>query len=173
MEKGLEDMPILVHQKPYKFKVENDKWNFRNRLISLNEQKSIQNNPNILTDSLKIVELFQNAEVQDSMNWQKDELPKVYLISESKNLNFRNIRNELNLVEKKEIKELKKQIRQFNNNRSKWRSFPISISRPIYSNDKKYALIAYNFGNNGGSIMIYKLDGKKWIFAGEPERWAY
>ncbi|RKN01786.1 hypothetical protein D7036_17375 [Aquimarina sp. BL5] len=173
MEKGLEDMTKLIYQKPYKFKVDNDKWANRNRLGSLKEQKIILDNPNILTDSLTIVELFENAKIQDLKNWNKDELKNVYLISNNQNLSFRKVQRELELSEKEQIKKLKKQIRQFNNNKSKWRSFPISISRPIYTNDKKYALIAYNLGNNGGKIVIYKLDGENWIFAGEPKRWAY
>ena len=173
MESGLEDKSKLVNKEPFKFNVDNEKWDFRNRLMSLNEQKSIQNNSNILTDSLKIVELFKNAKIQDIRNWKKEELSKAYLISELQNLSFRTVQSELNLTKKEQIKELRKQIRQFKNNPDKWRSFPISVSRPIYSNNKEYALIAYELGNNGGKIVIYKLDGENWIFAGEPVRWAY
>ncbi|PWH81482.1 hypothetical protein DIS18_14465 [Algibacter marinivivus] len=163
----------IVYEKPFKFNIKNGKWDLKYRMESLNEQKSNPNKSNILTDSLIVKELCKKAENQKLKNWSEEELDNIYLAKNTEYLNIKTIKNTLNLTQKSEIKILKKQIRQYNSYKNKWRSFPLSLSRPVYSENKEYALIAFNYGNNGGEIVIYQKIKENWINVGVIEGWAY
>lgn len=170
---ALQDKSKIIYQEPFKFRMKTGKWDLTYRMDYLLEHKKNTNNPNILTDSLIVKELCEKAKTQNLKKWSAEEFSDVFLISNTEYLNFREIRDSLKLSEKKEIKKLRKQINQFNNDKNKWRSFPLSLSRPIFTDDKAYALIAFNYGNNGGQIIIYKKVKNKWFNAGIIEGWAY
>lgn len=173
MEVTIQDKSKIIYEEPFKFKMKTGKWNLKYKMEYLLEHKKNINNLNIITDSLIIKELCEKAKTQNFNKWSPKEFNNAYLISNTDYLNYRKIRDSLKLSEKKEIKKLRKQINQFNNNKNEWRSFPLSLSRPIYTDDKAYALIAFNYGNNGGQIIIYKKIKNNWINAGIIEGWAY
>lgn len=173
METALVEKSKLVYEKPFNFNIKNNKWKLKYRMELLREQKLDSNNSNILCDSLIIKELCEKAVNQKPKNWSKEEFKNIYLVKKTEYLNFKDIKEALNLTEKSEIKKMRKQIRQYNNYNNKWRSFPLAVSRPVYSDNKKYALIAFKYGNNGGQIIVYQKIKENWIFGGVIEGWAY
>lgn len=173
MEVAILDKSKIIYKKPFKFKLKNSKWDLKYKLESLREQKRESKNSEILTDSLILIELYQNAKSQNLENWSNEEIDNVFLIDKIEYLSVKKIKEVLNIVEKSDIKKLRKQVREYNYDKRKWRSFPLSMSRPVYTNDKKYALIAFNYGNNGGKIIVYHEDKKVWINVGVLEGWAY
>lgn len=155
------------------YKIKNGKYDIVNRLQNLKEQYVNYENEDVIIDSVIVKQLCLKAEKLDTTNWKIDELRNAYLIDDSEILNFKHISTTNNIKEKIALKELKKQVNQVNNQPSKWRSFPITISRPLYSDDGNYALIIFKYGNNGGAINMYRLNVGQWIFAGYLDKWSY
>lgn len=98
-----------------------------------------------------------------------------YLTSFNEKLNLDSIKNlykNLNYSFEKQ-KQLIKEIRNYNSNISQYRNFPLMISEPIYSNDKKHLIIGISNGNNGGEISLYENKENSWVFVLDIYRWAY
>ena len=98
-----------------------------------------------------------------------------YLTSFNEDLNLNNIKNLFKIlnysVEKQ--KQFIKQIKRYNAKISQYRNFPLMISEPIYSDDRKHLLIGINYGNNGGEIRLYENKENSWVFVINISRWAY
>ncbi|WP_431161981.1 hypothetical protein [Flagellimonas beolgyonensis] len=107
-------------------------------------------------------------------NWTEKELPNKIIIG---NNAFISIKNGLEIIPwetKEDKKRIKKEIRKYNNRGTEWRSFPLSMSRPIYSDSGEYALIGFIRGNNGGNVSLYKKnDSKNWKYIEDIYSWAY
>ena len=102
-----------------------------------------------------------------------NDFKNAYLIKEGEILSVKKVLSELEIKDKKEVKNLKKQIRQYKNRPNEWRGWPISISKPIFSNDKQFCVIGFVFGNNGGHTELYKKSNSKWERIGIFNRFAY
>ncbi|MGC6431262.1 MAG: hypothetical protein ACON5F_09500 [Jejuia sp.] len=150
---AVQDKSKIINQKPFKFKLKEGKWEMKYRMESLSERTLKYPNSYKLTDTSVVVELCKNSKKQDSKNWSQEEFKNVFITEDSKFLNFKEIRTNLRLEERQEIKKLRKQVNSYNFNRRSWRDFPLSLSRPIYTNNGKYALIAFKYGNERGEIV--------------------
>lgn len=173
LESILPEDAVLITREPFNYKITNSKYDIDSRLNSLREQRLHSKNDDILIDSIIVKKLCLKAENLDSTLWKPNELLNSYLTTHSKLLNFKEITTYLKIDDKGKLKELRKKINQYKYEPHKWRSYPISLSRPVYTDDRNYALVIFKYDNNGGEINIYRLINNKWIFAGRIENWSY
>lgn len=164
LKTALEDKSLIVYDKPVKPKLP---------YFILYEKEFF--NGKSKSDSLNIRELISKIDTleTDYSNWKKDELKKGIIVSKGKKIDLKLEMLKVSDKPKIEQKKLKKEIRSFNNNKSGWKNYPLSISRPIISNDGKMALITIISGNSGGSTLLYKMEKNEWKYFEYLERWAY
>ena len=164
LEVTLEGKSTIVYKKPAKPKLpffilyEREFFNEKNKSDSLNIRELMSK-----IDTLEI----------DYTSWTNDELKSQIIVSKNKKIDLKMEMLKVSEKPKTEQKKLKKEIKGFNNNKSGWRNYPLSISRPIISKDGKMALITIIRGNSGGSTELYKMENGKWKYFEHLERWAY
>lgn len=162
LEIVLEGKSQIIYEKPAKPKLpsyyEEDFLNRKNKSDSLNIRDLISK-----VDSIKI----------DYSNWTKAELKTKIIATKGTKIDLKREMLKASKRSKTEQKILKKEIKGFNNYKNGWRNYPISISRPIISKNRKMALITIIRGNSGGSTLLYKMENKKWKYFECLERWAY
>ncbi|WP_025665522.1 hypothetical protein [Aquimarina megaterium] len=164
---ALADKTKIVNKEGYKPNLKTDKWNVNNYLYELNESKLI------LKDSIILIELISKTNIQKLMEWKVDELNEVYLTKKDQKIIIKAALESIKPESKEQERELKRKIRQYNNNPNKWRDWPLSISRPVFSDDNKYGMINFKFGNNGGYSSLYQNLNEKWELIGIFNRFAY
>ncbi|SHJ27772.1 hypothetical protein [Aquimarina spongiae] len=167
LDLALVDKTKIINKDGYKPNLKTDKWNIYNYLYELNESKRI------LNDSITLIELISKSTTQNLTEWKVDELNEVYLIKKNQKISINAALESIKPKSKEQERELKRKIRQYNNNPNKWRGWPISISRPVYSNDNKYSVISFKFGNNGGYSCLYQNLNQEWKLIGVFNRFAY
>ncbi|WP_282088678.1 hypothetical protein [Aquimarina algiphila] len=167
LDLALVDKTKIVDKEGYKPNLKTDKWNINNYLYELNESKLI------LKDSIILIELISKTTTQNLTEWKIDELKEVYLTKKNQKINVNAALESIKPKSKEQKRELKRKIRRFNNNPDKWRGCPLSISRPIFSDDNKYSMISFKFGNNGGYSSLYKNLNEEWKLIGVFNRFAY
>jgi len=161
---SLAEKSLIVYEKPAKPKLpffilfEKEFFNGKNK-----------------SDSLNIRELISKIDTLDInySKWTKNELKNRIVVSKGQKIDLKKEMIKMTYKPKAEQKKLKKEIKSFNNSKSGWRNYPLSISRPIISNDGKMVLITVIRGNSGGSTELYKLEYGKWKYFEHLERWAY
>ena len=165
LENVLKDKSLIVYDKPTKPKLP---------YFILYDEKDFFTGKS-KPDSLNVRELMSKIDTLeiDYSNWTKDDLKNRIIVSKGKKIDLKQEMLKISGKPKIEQKKLKKEIRGFNNNKSGWRSYPLSISRPIISNDGKMALITIIRGNSGGSTLLYKMENDEWKYFEYLERWAY
>ncbi len=164
LEVVLQDRSLIVNEKPVKPK---------SPFFILYEKEFFAGKSK--SDSLNIRELMSKIDTLeiDYEKWAKEEMENRILVSKNKKIDLKQEMLKISDKPKEEQKKLKKEIKGFNNNKSGWRGYPLSISRPIFTNDKNLALITIIRGNSGGSTVLYKFDNGKWNYFEYLERWAY
>ncbi|AXT59269.1 hypothetical protein D1816_02530 [Aquimarina sp. AD10] len=167
LDLALIDKTKIVNKEGYKPNLKTDKWNINNYLYELNESKLI------LNDSMILIELISKSTTQNLMEWNVDELNEVYLTKKNQKIIINTALEAIKPKSKEQQRELKRKIRQYNNNPNKWRGWPLSISRPIFSDDNKYSIISFKFGNNGGYSSLYQNLNEEWKLIGVFNRFAY
>ncbi len=163
---ALSDKTKLISENVYQFHLKNSKWDIGNYLYTLDEQK-------LKIDSLTFVQLINKTLETKAGKWKKEDFKNAYLIRKGEVLSVKKVLSELGIKDKKEIKTIKKQIRQYNNRPNEWRGWPMSISKPIFSDDKQFCIIGFEFGNNGGYTELYNKSESKWKRVGIFNRFAY
>ena len=156
----------LISENVYQFHLKNNKWDIKYYLYTLDEQQ-------VKIDTLTFVKLINKSLEQNPEKWKKEDFKNTYLIKKGEMLSSKKVLLELGINGKKEIKSIKRQIRQYNNRPSEWRGWPMSISKPIFSNDKQFCIIGFKFGNNGGYTELYKIVDSEWKQIGIFNRFAY
>ncbi|MBC8111327.1 MAG: hypothetical protein H7Y04_09740 [Verrucomicrobia bacterium] len=131
---------------------------------------------NYAIDSLLLIELIRNSNNVDTSYWKESDFEKSILIKDrEKFVNFKQVKQQLSLTEKSEIRKFRKLISHYNNTESENRDI-YYISRPVFSHDKKFAVIMYDNGRNlngGGAISLFKLEQETWIKLGDLNRWKH
>ncbi len=163
---ALSDKTKLISENVYQFHLKNSKWDIGNYLYTLDEQK-------LKMDSLTFAQLINKTLEIKAEKWTKEEFKNAYLIKKGEVLSVKKVLSELGIKDKKEKKTIKTQIRQYNKRPNEWRSWPMSISKPIFSNDNQFCIIGFKFGNNGGHTELYKKSDSKWNRVGVFNRFAY
>ncbi|MEC7262922.1 MAG: hypothetical protein VXW38_04215 [Bacteroidota bacterium] len=127
------------------------------------------------TDTTEIKILIEKAKTNDPIfnSWTTKELPRKILIDDNDFISFK---KGLDIVPWKtnvSKKRIKKEIRKYNNRGNDRRSFPLFMSRPVYSNSGNYALIGFVKGNSGGNVSLYKKDDtQNWEFVEDIYGWS-
>ncbi len=155
---------LIIYEKPAKPKLP----------FSILYEKEFFNGKN-KSDSLNVRELMSKVDTLDIdySKWTENELKNRIVVSKGKKIDLKKEMLKMSDKPKAEQKKFKKEIKGFNNNKSGWRNYPLSISRPIISNDGKMTLITIIRGNSGGSTELYKMENGKWEYFEHLERWAY
>ena len=166
MDIALSDKTKLINEDVYQIRLKNDKWNISNYLNALNEQ-------GIINDSIVLVNLINKSLKTKPEKWKKENLKKAYLVKKSQKILQKKVLAEIEILDKREIKTIKRQIRQYNNRPNEWRGWPMSISKPIFSDNNQFCIIGFQFGNNGGYTELYKKVDSKWKQIGIFNRIAY
>ncbi|WP_299316037.1 hypothetical protein [uncultured Aquimarina sp.] len=164
---ALADKTKIITKEGYKPNLKTDKWNVNNYLYELNESKPI------LKDSIILIELISKTVTQNLTEWKVDELNEVYLIKKDQKISIKAALKSVKPESKEQERELKRKIRKYNNNPNRWRGLPLSISRPVFSDDNKYGMISFKFGNNGGYSSLYQNLNEEWELIGIFNRFAY
>lgn len=172
LESALNGKSNIVVEKPTKINLGN--YNFKTReflnWLDLNKAEFDKK------DTTEIKTLINKAKSSKPIykGWTEKELPNKILIGHNE---FISIKNGLEIIPwetKEDKKRIKKEIRKYNNRGTEWRSFPLSMSRPVYSDNREYALIGFIRGNSGGNVSLYKKnDLQNWKYIEDIYGWAY
>lgn len=125
MDVALADKTKLISENVYQFHLKTNKWDIKNYLYTLDEQQ-------VKIDSLTFVELIHKTIEQDPEKWRKRDFKNIYLIKKGEKLSSKKVLSELGIYDNKQIKLIKRQIKQYNNRPNEWKGWPLSISKPIF-----------------------------------------
>jgi hypothetical protein len=117
-------------------------------------------------DNVIIKQLYNNCNNYDSSRWSVLELPKSIFISNKPDyVSFKAYKLQHTDLSDSLYKTVKKLIRKWNNTETESRELYYA-SRPVYDDNKNYAIIQIGFdcGNLCGSnwIILYKIENKEW-----------
>ncbi len=124
-------------------------------------------------DSTLISELITESNFQNPSLWENQELKNAIIVQKGEKINLKEALKFTSKNSKEEIKALKYDIRTYNSHTPNWRKIPVGLSRPVYSKNQQFAMIAFRFGNEEGFISLYKKEKSNWVFIGNLGRWVY
>uniref|UniRef100_UPI00404BA3CC hypothetical protein n=1 Tax=Flavobacterium sp. TaxID=239 RepID=UPI00404BA3CC len=110
--------------------------------------------------------LFENfsSQIEETKKseWYKSDFVDKLIISENKKIKKR----DFSLFSKKltvnEKKILKYQIKHLNSKKEGLRSFPLKVSKPLFSKDNKFAILGILYGNESGEYYLFEKVNDKW-----------
>ena len=128
-------------------------------------------------DDTILIELIKNSKNPDTTKWTEDDFKSFVLVEAADvYINPKNVIKKFSLTDKTQIKKMKRQIADFNNNHSFNRNI-YYFSRPIFDKTKKYAIISHGNGNKGlmgrDYISLFHYNGDNWTKLGVVTRWIY
>jgi hypothetical protein len=133
---------------------------------------------NLNLDTAKFAQIIRNAEWADTTIWEENELPRALLVTRRDEVVSKKYAlKKLEIIDAKEIRFYKKQIRKFNaaeiNDRNLY-----YFSRPVFDNSKSLAIIqwdnAHSYLGGGGGIILFQLQSDKtWKKLGNILDWRY
>ncbi|RZJ66277.1 MAG: hypothetical protein EOO50_10115 [Flavobacterium sp.] len=162
MDIALKNKPLLIEESAFEIKEIMSSLN----VTFVNEEFHIIDKP--LLDDLKL-----QSEKEQKSSWKKSDFKNRILIRQNEKISLDSIKEVANSLNKEQKKLLTEQIKSYNANEVLYRGFPIKISKPVYSSDRRFAVVGFSKGNNGGEIVLYKLVGEKWREENVLKRWAY
>ncbi|MDW7694366.1 hypothetical protein R9C00_06420 [Flammeovirgaceae bacterium SG7u.111] len=167
LEIALEDKSSIVESTPFYRELNIDTFN---TFYVPRHMKSLN-----FKDTTLLINLIKKSNLKlDTSKWNQTEFTKKIVVKEEGE--FIKVKKALSLfpnLNEEEQKALKKEIRKYNNRTSSWRSFPIAVSRPVFSENGNFSLITIRNGNNGGEIILYEKRNGNWFLVGYVKRWAY
>lgn len=167
LDVALRDKSPIVINEPYIIKLEEDPFYIKRYLDYLNHSSVVVKDTSLIRSLVKL------SKVQDTTKWRAEEFLKRIVINNDDFINTKKTTRQLASLNKYKLKEFKKEIRKYNNRSNDWRSFPIRVSRPIYSDDCKFVIVGVIRGNEGSEISLFKSSRSSWIHLGYLERKAY
>lgn len=162
MEIALKDKLLIIKSEAFEIKQKLKLLDFR----EVNEQCN-------KIDKTLLEDLKLQSEKEQKSIWEKSDLKNRLIINPNEKINLDSVKTVINALDKSQKKHLLKEIKKYNANEMVYRDFPLEVSKPIYSSDRKFAVIAFSRGNNGGEMVLYKLVGEKWEVECGLTRWAY
>lgn len=109
---------------------------------------------------------------QSAKNWESGDLKGKYLVQDQTHLRPSLVLKYITTFSKLEVKKVKNEVRTFNRLNG-WKKTPLSVSTPAYSQDQKHAIIALQYGNEGGEYRLYEKVLSEWKFVTVLAQWAY
>jgi hypothetical protein len=124
-----------------------------------------------------LIELINNSKNPDTAKWTDRDFKNFILVETADTyINSKDIITKFAITDKAQIKNLKRQIADFNNNQPFKRNI-YYFSRPIFDKTKTYAIISHGNGHAGlmgrDYISLFHHDGKTWTSIGVVTRWIY
>ncbi|WP_291083322.1 hypothetical protein [Flavobacterium sp. BFFFF1] len=120
-----------------------------------------------------IIEEFKlQANEQKASNWNESDFKDRILIKNKERINVDKVLTLSPNLTDRQKKDLRKAIKIYNSTDDEWRTFPLQISKPLYSKQRDYAVIGFIDGNSGGTINLFHLENGEWKSIGGT-RWAY
>jgi len=167
MDVALKGQSSIILSEPYIIILKEDPFSINKYLYYLNHSGTV------VTDTSLIKSLVELSKFQDTTEWQLKEFNKRIVINPGDYIHQKKVINQLSPLNDFELKEIKTEIRKYNNRSNDWRRFPIRVSRPIFSDDNNFALIGIIRGNEGSEISLFKYSDSSWIHLGYLERKAF
>lgn len=167
LDVALTDKSTIIISKPVKINLREHSFYIHGYMEYLNHRDTVLADTSIIRDFIRL------SRSQDTTDWKTKDFNKRLVISENQIINVKKALNELETLTDVEAKAFKKEFRQYNNRTSGWRSYPIRLSKPLFLEDKKLALISVVRGNEGSEISLFELNNGKWVHLGYLERKAF
>ncbi len=157
METALKNKPIIIESKAFEIKPD---------IMLLSKFDLVgQKIEEELLDDFKL-----QSEKEQKTFWKKSDFKNRIVIAENEKVNLDSIAF---ILKDLSIEERKTEIRgygKYNNRELFLRSFPLGVSKPIYSSNGNFAIIGFSKGNIGLEIEIYQLLNEKWEFVCSSRR---
>jgi len=171
LEVALKDKSNIIINKPFKIDLENYTFNARDFYGYLD----LIDSSFPITDTTKLKEFIALAKAAkpDLNPWIKEEMPNKIIIALEEYIKPKIGLETIGWKTKEEKKAILKEIRKYNGRGTEWRSFPLTMSRPVFNSDTTLALIGLIRGNNGGNVSLYRKENEAWLWVCELKRWAY
>ena len=123
-------------------------------------------------DTKYLVEIIQNSKFVDTSIWLDTELPNVILTEGyNKPIEFAYVSNKFKPTDKKQTKYYRKLITDFNSDFVRRKFY--YMSRPVFDNSKKFAVVTISNSFEGGMLTLYKKVDDTWHKLGNINRWKY
>ena len=140
--------------------------------------ESLRDQKPSISDSV-LIQLISNEHNADTSNWTDRELPNSIIVHGfAGHISFAAVKTKLNLTDKKKLRLYKRLVRFYNSGSTDGQQLTIDwISRPVYDNSGKYAMIQ-NYSRCNGmlcgqfELSLYHLENGTWINVGFLEIWA-
>ncbi|TMM55971.1 hypothetical protein FEE95_15115 [Maribacter algarum] len=126
-------------------------------------------------DTTELKELITKAmdSEPDLTKWTEKEIPNKILVEPDKFVKPKIGLEKIKWTTKEEKKAIIKEIRKYNRMKVMWPSFPLYLSRPVYSKSGNYALIGLVNGGSTGAVILYKKKDEKWTEVADLKSWVY
>ncbi len=123
-------------------------------------------------DTKDLVQIVQNSKTVDTLRWLDSEIPNSILVQDYfgiVRLNY--VYMKFNVTDKKAKRNYKRIIDDFNNNYNDRKIY--YISRPVFNDNKQFAVISISNNFEGGMLTLFKKTGDSWQEVGNINRWKY
>jgi hypothetical protein len=128
---------------------------------------------NILIDSVILKQIFQNSKNVDTTLWLDNEFSNYLIITD---LEKKITKEYQKKFENKRCKLIDNDIKVFNSLLPSSRDI-YHISRPVYDNSKKYAVVQWDNAHGGlgggGGIIFMEYKNSSWIYLALISKWNY
>ncbi|MEN0082579.1 hypothetical protein [Flavobacterium lindanitolerans] len=162
-----QDLPQSVLQEN-EIVIDCDAFEIKSKLKEIDVQSLEFPIDQAILDDLKI-----QAEKEKPTIWRPSEFPNRIIVSKKRPIDIETAKSILQFHDKEKRRSLIRDFKKYNSGEMFYRSFPLSISKPIYSADGNYAVIGYSRGNNGGRILLYMRIENSWKVINNLKHWAY
>jgi hypothetical protein len=167
LDVALTDKSAIIISKPVKINLREHSFYIDGYMEYLNNRDTVLSDTSIIRNFIRL------SRSQDSTDWRTKDFDKRLVISENQIINVKKALIALGTLTEVEAKAFKKEFRQYNNPTSGWRSYPTRLSKPLFSEDGKLALISIVRGNEGSEISLFELNNSQWVHLGYLERKAF
>ena len=140
--------------------------------------ESLRDQKTTISDTV-LIQLISNEHNADTSNWTDRELPNSITVDGfAGHISFAAVKAKLNLTDKKKLRLYKRLVRFYNSGSTDGQKLNIHwISRPVYDNSGKYAMIK-NYSRCNGmlcgqfELSLYHLENGTWVNVGFLQLWA-
>lgn len=123
-------------------------------------------------DTKDLVQIIQNSKTVDTLRWLDSEMPNSILVQDYLGIVAMNyVYMKFKVTDKKTKRKYKRIIHDFNNNYSDRKIW--YISRPVFNDNKQFAVISISNNFEGGMLTLFKKIDDGWQEEGNINRWKF